>query len=312
MKNREPILVIMAAGMGSRYGGPKQIDPVGMHGEIIIDYSLYDAYRAGFRRVVCIIKKEIEHDFKERIGTRLARLMDVTYVYQQLGDLPAGYAVPQGRQKPWGTAHALLACRGKIDAPFAVINADDYYGPQAFEMMYRWCSTAQDTEKYQYSMVGYLLQNTLTDFGHVARGICTVKDGFLADVHERTRIEKRSAGPAYTEDNGATWHALPGDSTVSMNLWGFTPGFLQELEKGFPPFLDTEAVKNPLKSEYFLPSVVNSLLQAGRADVTVFRSQDRWYGVTYRADKPTVQKAICSFVVAGRYPEHLWGDSAND
>ncbi len=303
---KEPILVVMAAGMGSRYGGPKQIDPVGLHGEIIIDYSIFDAYKAGFRRVVCIIKKEIEADFKEIIGDRISKIMDVQYAYQRVDDLPVGYTVPEGREKPWGTGHALLSCRGMIDAPFAVINADDYYGSQAFQIMYDWLCQAQDDDYYEYSMVGYLLENTLTDNGHVARGVCTVKDGMLTDIHERTHIEKRDGGAAYTEDDGKTWHALPMDATVSMNLWGFTPGFMQELEKGFPPFLDKALPENPIKCEYFLPSAVDTLLQADKARVRVFRSPDRWYGMTYRSDKPIVQAAIRGFIDAGKYPEHLW------
>lgn len=306
MDRKEPILVIMAAGMGSRYGGPKQIDPVGLHGEIIIDYSLYDAYQAGFRRVVCIIKKEIEADFKEIIGNRISKIMDVQYAYQRVDDLPDGYAVPEGRKKPWGTGHALLSCRGQIDAPFAVINADDYYGAEAFRIMYDWLCRAQDSDRYEYSMVGYLLENTLTDNGHVARGVCTVENGMLTGIHERTRIEKRNGGAAYTEDGGATWTPLPLDATVSMNLWGFTPGFMAELEKGFAPFLDAALPANPLKCEYFLPSAVDALLQAGKARVRVFRSGDRWYGMTYLSDKPVVQEAIRGFIAAGKYPEHLW------
>lgn len=306
MCKKEPILVIMAAGMGSRYGGPKQIDPVGMHGEIIIDYSIYDAYRAGFRRVVCIIKKEIEADFKEIIGDRISKLMEVHYAYQRIDDLPEGFSVPEGRSKPWGTGHALLCAREFIDAPFAVINADDYYGADAFQIMYNWLKTAADDEFYEYSMIGYLLENTLTENGHVARGVCTVEDGMLTDIHERTHIEKRGDGAAYTEDDGKTWHDVPLDATVSMNLWGFTPGFMAELGKGFVPFLEKALPENPLKCEYFLPSAVDVLLQAKKARVRVFRSPDRWYGMTYRSDKPVVEAAIRSFIAQGKYPERLW------
>ncbi len=303
---KEPILVIMAAGMGSRYGGLKQIDPVGMHGEIIIDYSLFDAYRAGFRRVVCIIKKEIEEDFKEVIGNRLSKIMDVHYAYQRLDDLPEGFTAPAGRVKPWGTGHAVLSARDLIDAPFAVINADDYYGADAFRLMYEFLSGARDKEKFDYSMVGYILENTLTENGHVARGVCQVENGRLADVHERTHIEKHGDRSEYTEDDGKTWHEIPEGSIVSMNLWGFTPSVMTALKDEFAGFLKKALAENPLKGEYFLPTVVNDLIKADRAEVSVFRSSDRWYGVTYREDKPVVEKAIRDMIGEGKYPEKLW------
>lgn len=306
MDKNGPILVVLAAGMGSRYGGLKQIDPVGMHGEIIIDYSIHDAYLAGFRRVVCIIKDEMEADFKEIIGDRLSTIMETRYAYQRLGALPAGYAVPEGRDKPWGTGHALLSCRGMVDAPFAVINADDYYGAKAFQQMYDALLDMRDDTRCHYCMVGYLLENTLTEHGHVARGVCQVEGGMLTEVRERTRIEKHGDKAEYTEDGGATWQVLPQGSTVSMNLWGFTPSLLDELNAEFPPFLDGALKTNPLKGEYFLPTVVNNLLEAGRADVRVMRSPDRWYGVTYREDKPVVEKAVREMIQAGIYPEHLW------
>lgn len=306
----EPILVVMAAGMGSRYGGLKQIDPVGAHGEIIIDYSIFDAYRAGFRRVVCIIKKEIEDDFREVIGNRLEKIMEVRYAYQRGDDLPEGYSLPEGRVKPWGTGHAVLSARDLIDAPFAVINADDYYGVHAFQLIYDFLKKAQDGAKYSYAMVGYILENTLTENGHVARGICQVEDGKLMDVHERTRIEKHGDVSEYTEDDGQTWHEIPAGSTVSMNFWGFTPSIMKELGNGFPAFLDEALEKNPLKGEYFLPTVVNNLLKAGKAEVTVFSSQDRWYGVTYREDKPVVEEAIRAMTASGKYPAPLWESRA--
>lgn len=303
---KEPILVIMAAGMGSRYGGPKQIDPVGEHGEIIIDYSIYDALKAGFKRIVCIITHGIEADFKEILGDRLSKICEVRYAFQNTDSLPKGYTVPEGRQKPWGTGHAILSCGELIDAPFCVINADDYYGAEAFQIMYDYLKTARDGERYHYSMVGYILENTLTENGHVARGICTVEDGYLTGIQERTRIEKHGGAAEYTEDDGASWIPIPAGSTVSMNLWGFTPGMINELQAGFPAFLDKALRENPLKAEYFLPFAVNSLLESGKADVRVFRSHDRWYGVTYRQDKPVVEKAIREMTAAGKYPENLW------
>lgn len=303
---KEPILVIMAAGMGSRYGGPKQIDPVGSNGEIIIDYSVFDAIKAGFKRVVCIITEKIEADFKEIIGDRLSKNCEVHYAYQRLDDLPQGYQAPADRTKPWGTGHAILSCRDYIDAPFAVINADDFYGAEAFQLIYDYLKNVKDDEKYHYAMVGYILENTLTENGHVARGVCVEKDGYLCTVHERTRIEKHGDSAQYTEDDGETWVAIPKGSTVSMNLWGFTPSVINELGEGFSAFLHTALQENPLKAEYFLPTVVNNLLEAGRCDVRVFRSQDRWYGVTYRQDKPVVQAAIQQMVAQGKYPVKLW------
>lgn len=292
--------------MGSRYGGPKQIDPVGAHGEIIIDYSIYDALKAGFRRVVCIITHQIEADFKEILGDRLSKICEVRYAFQNNDSLPQGYQLPDGRAKPWGTGHAVLSCGEYIDAPFCVINADDYYGAEAFQIMYETLKNASDGDRYHYSMVGYILENTLTENGHVARGVCTVKDGYLTGIHERTRIEKHDGRSEYTEDDGKTWTVIPEGSTVSMNLWGFTPGIIDELRAGFCGFLDTALKENPLKAEYFLPTVVDQLLQDGKADVRVFRSSDRWYGVTYRQDKPVVEKAIREMTAAGKYPENLW------
>lgn len=307
--SKEPVLVVMAAGMGSRYGGLKQIDPVGAHGEIIIDFSLYDAIQAGFRNVIFIIKKAIEEDFKEIIGRRMEKIVNVQYAYQELDDVPPGYTVPDGRTKPWGTGHAILSCRDLLeDSPFAVINADDYYGAHAFRLIYDYLSR-DDIPQGDFSMVGYILENTLTDYGHVARGVCvTTEDGFLKDIHERTHIEKRPAGAQYTEDGGATWTTIPAGSTVSMNLWGFTPLLMQQLKADFPPFLDNALLENPLKAEYFLPTVVDTLLKAKKATVRVLKSEDRWYGVTYREDKPVVVQAITEMRARGIYPEHLWGE----
>ncbi len=304
---KEPVLVIMAAGMGSRYGGLKQIDPVDEHGNLIIDFSIYDALKAGFKKVVFIIKHEIEADFREVIGDRISAYVDTEYVYQEVDALPAGFSVPEGRVKPWGTAHAVLCCKGVVNAPFAVINADDYYGSHAFQMIYDYLCQARDDEKYRYAMVGYILENTLTENGHVARGVCTTEDGFLTDIHERTRIEKRPGGPAYTED-GETWVDIPQGSIVSMNLWGFSESILGELEQRFAGFLEENLPANPVKCEYFLPSVVDSLLKEGKATVRVLPSQDKWYGVTYRPDHEIVVEAVKQFKRDGLYPEILWGN----
>ena len=304
----KPVLVIMAAGMGSRYGGLKQIDPVGNHGQPILDYSIYDARRAGFETVVFVIKHEIEETFKAAIGNRISKSINVKYAFQELGDLPEGYAVPEGRVKPWGTCHAILAARKVVDGPFAVINADDYYGPEAFQTIYDYLSQNPDQpDCYEFAMVGYLLGNTVTENGHVARGVC-VEDSehFLQTVTERTHIEKDGANARFTEDGGETWSPLPGDTIVSMNMWGLTRGFIDEAEARFPAFLDKAMAENPLKGEYFLPSVVSALIQEGKARVKVLKSTDRWYGVTYQADKPVVVAAIAEKTAAGLYPDNLW------
>lgn len=303
---KKPVLVIMAAGMGSRYGGLKQIDPVDEQGHIIMDFSIFDAKRAGFEKVIFVIKKEIEKDFKEVIGNRIEKVVDVAYAFQDLHNIPDGYEVPADRVKPWGTAHAVLSCKDLIDGPFAVINADDYYGRDAFQKIYDFLSTHEDNEKYRYTMVGYQLENTLTENGHVARGICEMNEaGELVSVTERTRIEKRDGRAAFTEDDGATWTTLPEGTIVSMNMWGFTEGFLGEIENGFEAFLEEGLKKNPLKCEYFLPTVVSNLLAQDKATVSVLTSEDKWYGVTYKEDKPVVEQAIKDFKKVGLYPEKL-------
>ncbi len=304
---KKPVLVIMAAGMGSRYGGLKQIDPVDDDGHIIMDFSVFDARRAGFEKVIFIIKKEIEAHFKEAIGDRMAQYMEVAYCYQELTDLPDGYEVPEGRTKPFGTAHAVLSCINEIDGPFAVINADDYYGAEAFRLIYDYLSSHEDDDKYRYTMVGYKLANTVTDNGHVARGVCDMNEkGGLIAVNERTQIEKRDGGIAYTEDGGATWIPLLEEAIVSMNMWGFTKSILKEIRDGFPAFLDKGLAENPMKCEYFLPAVVSRLLGEGRATVAVLKSADKWYGVTYKEDKPVVVAAIRKMKEDGLYPERLW------
>ena len=299
---RSPTLVILAAGMGSRFGGLKQIRPVDERGHAIIDYSLYDAYRAGFRRVVFIIKHEIEADFKAAVGARMEKYFDVKYVFQQLDMLPEGYAVPEGRVKPWGTGHAVLCCKDAVDGPFAVINADDFYGPGAYKAIYDFL--AQDRPESEHAMVAYLLRNTVTENGYVARGVCQVEDGLLTGVTERTHIEKRGGDAAYTED-GETWQPLSGDVPVSMNFWGFSPAMLRELEARFPAWLDASLKTNPLKGEYFLPSVANAVIEEGLGTVRVLPCREQWYGMTYKEDLPGVAAALKSMCENGIYPEKL-------
>ncbi|MDO4321779.1 MAG: sugar phosphate nucleotidyltransferase [Lachnospiraceae bacterium] len=307
---KEPVLVVMAAGMGSRYGGLKQIDPIDEYGHIIMDFSIYDAIRAGFRKVVFIIKKENEENFKAAIGDRIAEQIETAYVFQDLENIPEGYSVPEGRVKPWGTGHAVMSCLGTVDGPFVVINADDYYGSRAFQMAYQFLTTHQDDEQYRYMMVGYQLENTLTENGHVARGVCvTDADGYLVDINERTHIERRGEEAAYTEDDGQTWQVIPKGSTVSMNMWGFSESILEELKARFRVFLEENLGKNPQKCEYFLPFVVDELLAEGRATVQVLKSEDKWYGVTYKEDKPQVVAAIRGLKEQGLYPQKLWGQS---
>lgn len=307
---KKPTLVIMAAGMGSRYGGLKQIDPVDEQGHIIMDFSIYDAVRAGFEKVVFIIKKENEADFKEVIGNRMEKQIEVAYAYQRLTDLPEGFLVPEGRVKPFGTGHAVLSAADCIDGPFAVINADDYYGSSAYKIMYDYLTTHEDDEKYRYAMVGYLLENTLTENGHVARGICeTDENGMLTGIHERTHIERRAGEIAYTEDDGKTWCRIPEGSIASLNMWGFNRSMLKELKAGFPLFLEKNLPVNPLKCEYFLPFAVDELLQAGKATVQVLKTADRWYGVTYKEDKPMLMQAIRDLKASGLYPQKLWEEA---
>lgn len=303
----KPVLVIMAAGMGSRYGGLKQIDPVDDQGHIIMDFSMYDARRAGFEKVIFIIKKENEADFRAAVGDRMSQYMEVSYVFQEISNIPEGFEVPEGRVKPWGTGHAILSCIDDIQGPFAVINADDYYGAEAFQLIYDYLSTHRDDEKFRYTMVGYLLKNTVTDNGHVARGVCDMNEaGELVAIHERTRIEKRDGGIAYTEDDGKTWVSVPENTIVSMNMWGFTRSILDELKAGFPDFLRKGLEENPMKCEYFLPEVVSRLLGEDRAAVSVLESRDKWYGVTYKEDKPVVVAAIQKMREDGLYPGNLW------
>ena len=308
--SKKPVLVVMAAGMGSRYGGLKQIDPVGSCGEAILDYSLFDAHEAGFETTVIIIKEAIKKDFLETVGKRLEKApMEIRYAYQELDKLPAGYSVPDGRVKPWGTSHAVLCGKEAIEgAPFAVINADDYYGKSAFKVIYDYLCSVTDGEKANYCMVGYQLGKTVTEHGTVARGVCeTDEAGYLTIVTERTKIAKYEGGIHYTEDDGATWTDLPEETTVSMNMWGFTPGFLQEIEARFPAFLDGALASGNLKAECYLPGTVSQLLQEEKATVKVLTTTDKWYGVTYAADKPLVVAALRAMTEAGQYPaQGLW------
>ena len=307
---KEPVLVVMAAGMGSRYGGLKQIDPVDQEGHIIMDFSIYDAVRAGFKKVIFIIKKENEQDFRDAIGDRLSDKVEIVYVHQDLNNIPEGFQVPEGRVKPWGTGHAVLSCAGEIDGPFVVINADDYYGTHAFKMAYDFLIQAQeDTVPAQYMMVGYRLENTLTDNGYVSRGVCeTDENGYLADINERTHIEKRDGGAAYTEDDGKTWTSLPGETPVSMNMWGLTPDFLDVLEEGFKEFFDKEVPGNPLKAEYLIPIFIGELLEQDKMSVKVLKTNDTWYGMTYHEDVAAVKDSFKKMLENGVYKADLFSD----
>lgn len=298
----EPTLVILAAGMGSRFGGLKQISAVDEKGHAIIDFSLYDAYRAGFRKVAFIIKHEIEEDFKNAVGRRAEKYFDVKYIYQSLDKLPEGYSVPECRVKPWGTAHALLCCRGEVEGPVAVINADDFYGASAYTSLYEFLSTQSDGTRH--AMVAYLLKNTVTENGSVARGICQVEKGLLTDVVERTRIFKRGEDAEYTED-GETFLPLSGESLVSMNCWGFGSDIMRQLSRRFPSWLDENLPRNAEKCEYFLPFVANSMIKDGSGSVKVLNCRESWHGITYREDMPAVVEAIKDLRQRGLYPETL-------
>ena len=299
---QEPTLVILAAGMGSRFGGLKQITAVDDHGHAIIDFSLYDAYRAGFRKVVFIIKHEIEEDFKNRVGRRMEKYFDVKYVYQQLDVLPAGYAVPEGRVKPWGTGHAVMCCAGVVDGPFAVINADDFYGPSAYTTLFDYLK--EDRADNEHAMVAYELRKTVTENGSVARGICSVENGYLTDVVERTRIEKRGDDAAFTED-GVNFVPVSGSVPVSMNFWGFGKSMLRELQNRFPAWLDENLPKNPLKCEYFLPFVANSIIQEGMGSIRILNCRETWHGITYKEDMDSVVNYLAELRRQGVYPEAL-------
>ncbi len=306
---KKPVLVVLAAGMGSRYGGLKQIDPVGSCGEAILDYSLYDAHEAGFETAVIIIKEAIREDFMQTVGKRLEKCpMEIRYAYQELDKIPAGTTIPEGRTKPWGTSHAVLCAKYAIGgAPFAVVNAVDYYGKAAYKTIYNYLVNAKDGKPLDFCMVGYLLGNTVTENGSVARGVCTVnEEGYLTEVVERTRIEKYEGGIHFTTDDGATWEDLTADRLVSMNLWGFTSGVMEQLEEDFPWFFAELVPANPAKAEMFLPLNVSRMLKKGTATVKVLSTTDKWYGVTYAADKPVVVAALKAMTAKGDYPDGLW------
>ena len=303
MKN--PELVIMAAGMGSRYGGLKQIDKDDDAGHIIIDYSIYDAMRAGFRDFTFIIKREIEKDFREVMDPHLAgKDINVKYVFQELDKLPEGFSVPEGRTKPWGTAHALACCLGTVEGPFAVINADDYYGANAFIKIYEFLKNTEFDGKSHFSMVGYKIKNTVTEQGTVSRGVCVAdENGLLTEIVERTKIGTQDGKIFFTEDGVDT--ELDPETLVSMNLWGFTPEYLTEANARFAKFLSDNLDKNPLKCEFFLPTVVSELIAEGKADVRVLDNSDKWYGVTYKEDKVAVVEAFKALKAKGVYPENF-------
>ena len=284
-------LVVMAAGMGSRFGGLKQIEPIGPGGEVLLDFSVYDAVKAGFTKVVFVIKHAIEKDFKEMVGKRIASRVKVEYVFQELDKLPEGYTCPVEREKPWGTAHAILCCKDVVKEPFAVVNADDYYGPSAFKQMANFLNE----DNLDYAMVGFRLANTLTENGHVSRGVCEIENGVLKTIVERTKI----IDCKFTEDDGATWTALPEDTVVSMNLWGFRTDIFDYIETGFKAFLD-EKINTP-KSEYYLPLVVSERIEKGEKQIQVLVAEDKWYGVTYKEDKQVVVDAITKKMEDGLY-----------
>lgn len=299
---KKPVLVIMAAGLGSRYGGLKQMDPLGPDGEIILDFSCYDAMRAGFEDVVFIIKKENEADFRALVEPGIGRKMNIRLAFQDINDLPDGFSVPEGRSKPWGTCHAVYAARDLIDAPFAVLNADDYYGPEAFRVLYDFLCAIDNTRPFTTAMVGYILKNTMTENGSVARGICSADaNGMLTQVVERTKISWQGGVPV-----DETAGMIPADSICSMNFWGFPPAVVEEIGKDFPAFLQKVAVENPLKGEFFIPSFVDAMIHDGRAACKVLSSRDKWFGVTYHDDRPGVMEAFRQLKADGVYPKHLW------
>lgn len=305
MKNTT--LVIMAAGIGSRFGGGiKQLEPVGPNGEIIMDYSIYDAKQAGFNKVVCIIRKDIEEDFKEIIGKRIENVMDVRYVFQSLDDIPEGFKVPEERKKPWGTGQAVLCCKGVVNEPFAVINADDYYGKEGFKKVHDYLIREKDSDvDYDVCMAGFILKNTLSDNGAVTRGVCMVDDqDNLTRIVETGGIQMTAEGTIAHEDNGSDMVITP-EQHVSMNLWGFPAEFIQELETGFVDFLEN-IPENEVKKEYLLPSIVDQLLQAKKANVKVLETKDKWFGVTYKEDKESVVASIKKLIADGVYPANLW------
>ena len=299
----KPTLIIMAAGLGSRFGGLKQMEPVGDRGEIIMDYSLYDAWRAGFGAAVFVVKEENESALRDIVEPRVGGRMRTAFAVQSLDDLPEGFAVPAGRVKPWGTAHAVRSCRRLIDGPFAVINADDFSGPTAFQALSGFLTSGAPED--EHAMVGYRLRNTVTEFGSVARGICEEKDGFMTSITERTRVEKRGADAAFTED-GEHWTPLSGDTLVSMNFWGFQRGMMDAIDRRFEAFLRNDMPKSPEKAEYFLPGVADAEMREHGARIRLLPCEETWHGVTYREDLPSVRAALSQLKADGTYPACLW------
>lgn len=300
----KPTLLILAAGMGSRYGGLKQLDPMGPHGEAVLDYSVFDAIRGGFGKVVFVIRRDFEDEFKTKVGSRFEAKIPVEYAFQDLNDLPAGFSVPEGRVKPWGTTHAVLAAKDLIKEPFAMINADDFYGQDAFAQLAKSLNQlAPNNGKSQYSMVGFQLKNTLSDNGSVARGVCTSRDGKLESVTEMTKIFKTENGAENREEENAPV-ALTGDELVSMNFWGFTPELFAQLETAFVKFLQESGQE--LKSECYVPKVVDDLIKSNQADVEVLKTTSSWFGVTYPEDKQVVVESIQKLANEGAYPAPLW------
>lgn len=299
----QPTLVILAAGMGSRYGGMKQIDGVGNHGEPIIEFSIYDAKQAGFENVVLIIKREHEEAFRQALTNKLEGKINVRFAYQDMCNIPEGFTVPEGRVKPWGTTHALLACKGIVDGPFAIINADDFYGRDAYKVIYDFLTT--EVKDNQYAMVGYPCINTLTDNGTVTRGLCQEDENkCLASIVEIQKIAKKD-GHAVYEDNGE-WKEISDTSLVSMNFWGFTPAIFKDMEEIFAKFLQEHLEENPLKCEHVIPTAVGTLVKENKCSVKMLSSKDAWFGVTYKEDKPNVMQKIQEMKDAGIYPDQLW------
>ena len=301
----KPVLLVMAAGLGSRYGGLKQLDKIGPNGEIILELSSYDAIKAGFEKIIFILRTEIVEDFKELIGNKLSQFAEIEYVIQDINNIPEGFNIPTDRVKPWGTGHAILCAKDIVKSPFLVINADDYYGQESFKLMYDYLST--NTEENHHAMVGYKLKNTLSENGHVARGICTVEDGELKEIVERTKIIKIGESAFYTEDE-KEWIELDYNSIVSMNMWGFMNSIFEITEEGFKNFLQNNLNNNPLKAEYFIPLVVSDLINSGKGKVKVINSKDKWYGVTYQEDKALVKEAIKKMIDEGKYKKNLWDE----
>lgn len=302
--SKKPILVVMAAGIGSRFGGLKQMTPFGLHGESLIDYSLFDALRAGFERVVFIVNKKIKDDFRDLVGKNVENRMEVHYAKQELDKLPEGMSVPEGRGKPWGTAHAILCAKDFIDAPFCALNGDDFYGLDAMTQIFNFLNS--NPPENSYAMAGFELQNTLSDAGYVSRGECKVNGkGYLDSIVERLHIIPTIDGPMYTLDN-ENYKRIPGDTTVSMNMWAFTPGLMNHIEKRFAAFYEEAMRSNPLKAEFYLPNLVGDLLKDGLVSVKVLTSKDRWFGVTNASDRPLVEKALRDLTEQGKYPNGLW------